>query len=396
MNPPKGGTHTSHHDIISRLEELGYSTDTALIDAPMVGDHTSHLRWFAIAVFNGPNIKGILTPGLSHWPLPAATCLHSNVVTHGAGCFSKQILRPELLHPGYFTLSPPSVFASASNVQCPRAASSCVVGIKFPSHGQGPASAHNWSKGRTPPCGLCAIILCAFVNARYPWLTPGVPVSAVGDEICLVHGANTPDNVFLWCVLRGLAKHGTWLASHSHDRPSHMFEIWTSYSEEVDHGDRQIADVGFTVSFISDDDHKFHLHVYGYTNPVTAGARWARLTPPHVARGAVDLIAWTGQSCGQVITPGMYSFLGNCGHVGYTSEKETRVYHSNRPAPTLTFHMNALFLIYDEDGGAEHGATYLDFKLALRIPLQSLLPIFRGRLGKRRVVHLRRDSKHRL
>ena len=24
MTPPKGGTHTSHHDVISRLEELGY------------------------------------------------------------------------------------------------------------------------------------------------------------------------------------------------------------------------------------------------------------------------------------------------------------------------------------------------------------------------------------
>ena len=37
MTPPKGDIHTSFHDMISRLEELGYSTDTALIDASMVG-----------------------------------------------------------------------------------------------------------------------------------------------------------------------------------------------------------------------------------------------------------------------------------------------------------------------------------------------------------------------
>ena len=157
--------------------------------------------------------------------------------------------------------------------------------------------------------------------------------------------------------------HGTWLASHSPDRPSHMFEIWASYTEEVDHGDRQIGDVGFTVSFIPDDDDEFHLHVYGYTYPVVDGwspvdALYLRL--PHVARGAVDPIVWTGQSYGQVVTPVLYSFSRNCGHVGPTVEKGTRVYHSDRPAPALTSHMNALFLVHNEDGDAEHGATYLD------------------------------------
>ena len=64
MTPPKGGSHTSHQDVISRLHELGYSTDTALVDASTVGDSTSHLRWFAFAALHGPNIKGLLTPSL--------------------------------------------------------------------------------------------------------------------------------------------------------------------------------------------------------------------------------------------------------------------------------------------------------------------------------------------
>ena len=84
MTPPKGDTHTSHHDVISRLEEPDYSTGTALIDASMVGDHTSHLRWFAVAVLDGPNIKSLLTPDLPYWPLPAAPCLGGSVVSHGA------------------------------------------------------------------------------------------------------------------------------------------------------------------------------------------------------------------------------------------------------------------------------------------------------------------------
>ena len=79
--PPKGVAHTSHHDVISRLEELGYSTDTALIDAPMVEDHTSHLRWFVVAVLGGPNIKGLLTPYLPYKPLPVAPCLATSSVT---------------------------------------------------------------------------------------------------------------------------------------------------------------------------------------------------------------------------------------------------------------------------------------------------------------------------
>ena len=87
MTPPKGDTHTFHHDAISCLEEPGYSTEKAPIDAPMLGNHSSHLRWFAVAVLNGPNIKGLLTPDLSHWPLPADPCLYGNVVTHGTKCF---------------------------------------------------------------------------------------------------------------------------------------------------------------------------------------------------------------------------------------------------------------------------------------------------------------------
>ena len=57
ITPPKGDTHVSHHDVIRRLEEFGYSTDTGLIYASMFGDHISHLRWFAIAVLDGPNIN---------------------------------------------------------------------------------------------------------------------------------------------------------------------------------------------------------------------------------------------------------------------------------------------------------------------------------------------------
>ena len=61
----------------------------------------------------------------------------------------------------------------------------------------------------------------------------------------------------------------------------------------------------------------------------------------------------------------LYSFSGNCGHVGPTSEKETRVYHSDRLAPALTSHMNAISLICDEDGGDEHDVTYLDLESAI-------------------------------
>jgi hypothetical protein len=75
MTPPKSGSHTSHQDVISRLHELGYSTDTALVDASTVGDGTSHLRWFAFAVHHGPNIQGLLTPTLTCWPVPARPSL---------------------------------------------------------------------------------------------------------------------------------------------------------------------------------------------------------------------------------------------------------------------------------------------------------------------------------
>ena len=46
----------------------------------MVGDHTSHTRWFAIAVHDGPNIKGIPTANLPHCPprlLPVSTTISS-------------------------------------------------------------------------------------------------------------------------------------------------------------------------------------------------------------------------------------------------------------------------------------------------------------------------------
>ena len=135
MTPLKGGTHTAHHDVISRIGEPGYSTDTALIDASMVGDHTSHLRWFAVAVLDRPNIKGLLTPDLPYWPPPAAPCLGGNLVSHGIKCSSKRALCPELLHAGYLTLSPSFIFVDASNVRTPRAAPPCVIGIRFPSHG---------------------------------------------------------------------------------------------------------------------------------------------------------------------------------------------------------------------------------------------------------------------
>ena len=180
MTPSKGDTHTPHHDVISRFEEPGYSTDTALIDASMVGDHTSHLRWFAVAVLDGPNIKGRLTPDLPYWPLPVVPWLDGNAASHG-----------------YLTLSPSFTFVGASGVRTPRAASPCVIGIGFPSHGQGPATAHNGSNGRVPSHWLCAVVLCAFAGARCPSLTLGIPISVVGDEVRLVHGADTPENVFL-------------------------------------------------------------------------------------------------------------------------------------------------------------------------------------------------------
>ena len=194
---PKGGAHTSYHDVISRLGDLGYSTDTALIDASIVWNHTSHLRWFAVAVLDGPNIKGLLTLDLPYWPPPVAPCLDSSVVIHGIKCFSKRALRPELLHAKHLTLSPPFSYVDASGVHIPRAASPCVIGIGFPSHGQGPATAHNGSNGRVPSHWLCAVVLCAFAGARCPSLTLGIPISVVGDEVRLVHGADTPENVFL-------------------------------------------------------------------------------------------------------------------------------------------------------------------------------------------------------
>ena len=144
-----------------------------------------------------------------------------------------------------------------------------------------------------------------------------------------------------------------------------MFEIWTSYTEEVNHGDRKIGGVGFTVPFIPDDDHMFYLHAYGYTNPFVDS--WSPVDalyprPPHVARDAVEPIVRTDQSYGRVVPPMMNSCSGNCGHVVPASEKGTRVYHSDRPASTLTSHMNTLFLICAEDGGGERGVSYLDLE----------------------------------
>ena len=126
--------------------------------------------------------------------------------------------------------------------------------------------------GAPPPNGLCAFTLSTFASARCYSLTPGILVLAGGDDIRLVHGADTPANVFLWCILRGLAKHGTSIITpEPRDGPSHMFEIWTYYTEEADRGDRHVGDVGFTVAFIPNGDHQFYLHVYGYTNPVVGG-----------------------------------------------------------------------------------------------------------------------------
>ena len=64
----------------------------------------------------------------------------------------------------------------------------------------------------------------------------------------------------------------------------------------------------------------------------------------------------------QVVAPVLYSFSGNCGHVGPTLEKGTRVYDPNRPAPAITSHMNAIFLVCDAGGIGEHDVTYLDLE----------------------------------
>ena len=98
MAPPKGGTLTSHHDVIRRPKESCYSTNTALIDAPMVGGHTSHLRWFAVAVLDGPNIKGLLTPSMPFWLLPAAPYLAGNAVGNSTKYDVGKPIRPELLY----------------------------------------------------------------------------------------------------------------------------------------------------------------------------------------------------------------------------------------------------------------------------------------------------------
>ena len=76
----------------------------------------------------------------------------------------------------------------------------------------------------------------------------------------------------------------------------------------------------------------------------------------------VKPVVWMGQSCDQVVTPVLYSFSGKCGHVavvGPTSEKGVRVYGPNRPAPTITSHMNTLFLVCDTGGDDEHDVIYL-------------------------------------
>ena len=106
----------------------------------MVGDHTSHLRWFAVTVFDGPNIKCLLTPDFPYWPLPAAPCWDGNVVSHGAKCYSKRALRPKMLHTGHVTLSPlfgATVSIDASGVRPARVASPCGIGINFQCKGQG-------------------------------------------------------------------------------------------------------------------------------------------------------------------------------------------------------------------------------------------------------------------
>ena len=157
MAPPKGGTHTFHHDVVSRLEEFGYSADTALIDACMVGGHTSHLRWFAVAVLDGPNIKGLLTQNLPFWPLSAVPCLAGNTVGNSTKYDAGKALRPELRHDGNFTLSPSfgaTVNIGASGVRPPRSASSCTSGISFPCHEEGPRSHHNGSDARAPERAL--------------------------------------------------------------------------------------------------------------------------------------------------------------------------------------------------------------------------------------------------
>ena len=134
MTPPKGGIYTSHHDVISRLGDLGYSMDTVLVVASMVGDHTSHLRWFAFAVLHGPNVKGLLTPDLPYWPLPAAPCLGGNVIGHEKGRLKKRSLRPEILHGGRLSLSYAFHFVDYSGVPPPKAASPRFVGVGFPCH----------------------------------------------------------------------------------------------------------------------------------------------------------------------------------------------------------------------------------------------------------------------
>ena len=100
----------------------------------------------------------------------------------------------------------------------------------------------------------------------------------------------------------------------------------------------------------------------GYTSPIVGG--WSLvdalyLRPPHVARGTIEPVVWTGQSYGQIVIPVLYSSSGACGHVGPTSEKGTRVYDPHRPAPAIISPMGALLLVCDTEGNNEHDATHL-------------------------------------
>jgi len=205
---------------------------------------------------------------------------------------------------------------ASTGVCHPQPSAPCITGPGFPSHGQGPFSVKHGRPSELPPSGLCAVILRALANSRQSSLALGASASASDGCVRLLPQANTPENVFLWCIIRGLANSDHCTGRHA--RASHIVEISVSNNVGKDHGGRRLGDVGFTAAFSSNSQRSFFLHVYGYHDHQIK--HWSSvdalyLALPHTAQGACCPVVWAGQSHGQVVTPLSWSFSGVLGHV---------------------------------------------------------------------------------
>ena len=86
MVPPRWNYEETHNNVLSEFRERGFQTNVDMVDACMVGDYTSHHRWFCLATKHLlPQFNVLLMSGMACKPKPVRDILEKNPLPSHVG-----------------------------------------------------------------------------------------------------------------------------------------------------------------------------------------------------------------------------------------------------------------------------------------------------------------------